>query len=63
MSYYNQYKISYPMKYPIRELSLNQVEDLIRLKYGDLVKSTNNKSYVSNTRLSKIFGISETKVR
>ena len=37
-----------------------QVDDLIKLKFGELVTTAVNTSYVSNWRLGKIFGVSTT---
>ena len=40
-----------------------QVDDLIKLKFGQLVTNVNHKSYISNRILGKVFGVSGSKVR
>ena len=47
----------------VKHLSKQQVDDLIKLKFGRLVTSNKNKQYVSNGTLSKIFGVSATRIR
>ena len=44
-------------------MSQQQVEDLIKLKFGKLVTSTQHKQYVSNAVLGRIFDVSATKIR
>ena len=46
----------------MKEFTEQQVNDLIRLKYGRLVDSPSNTSYVSNRVLGKIFKVSSTKI-
>ena len=40
-----------------------QVDDLIKLKFWQLVTDVNHKSYISNRILGKVFGVSGSKVR
>ena len=40
-----------------------QVDDLIKLKFGSLVTERGHRSYVSNPVLGKLFKVSGTKVR
>ena len=40
------------------QITEQQVDDLIKLKFGRLVTSENNKQYISNAILGKIFGVS-----
>ena len=40
-----------------------QVEDIVKLKYGQLVRHHNHISYVSNRVLGKIFGVSGSQIR
>ena len=47
----------------VKKLTESQVDDLIRLKFGSLVTFADNKQYVSNAVLGKIFGISASQVR
>ena len=46
-----------------KQLSESQVDDLIRLKYGQYVTHPSHYSWVSNVVLGKIFGISAGSVR
>ena len=39
------------------------MDDVIKLKFGALVDTTDHISYVSNTILGKIFGVSASKIR
>ena len=41
----------------------SQVDDLIKLKFGRLVESLPDTSYVSNRVLGKLFGCSSAKIR
>ena len=47
----------------VKQLSEKQVDDIIKMKYGSLVTSTQHIQYVSNATLGKIFGVSATKIR
>ena len=47
----------------VKQLSEKQVDDIIKMKYGSLVTSTQHIQYVSNATLGKIFGFSATKIR
>ena len=47
----------------VKQFTEQQVDDLIKLKFGRLVTSAKNVQYVSNATLGKIFGISASKVR
>ena len=47
----------------VKHFTEAQIDDLIKLKYGSLVTSANNKQFVSNAVLSKIFDISAHRVR
>ena len=47
----------------MKEFTANQVDDIIKLKFGQLVTSKHNKSYISNRVLGKIFGVSGSKIR
>ena len=42
----------------VKKISKEQVEDLIKLKFGGLVSSAECKQYVSNKTLGKIYGVS-----
>ena len=46
----------------VKQFAEQQVDDLIKLKFGRLVTSANHISYVSNATLGTIFGISASKV-
>ena len=39
-----------------------QVDDIIRLKFGSLVTSADHNQYVSNAVLVKLFGVSASKI-
>ena len=47
----------------MKEFTESQVDDLIKLKFGDLVTSADHTSYVPNRVLGKLFGVSGTKIR
>ena len=47
----------------VKNFNKDQIEDLIKLKFGSLVTSAQHKQYVSNDVLGKIFGVSATKIR
>ena len=47
----------------VKHFSKQQVDDLIKLKFGRLVSSADNVQYVSNEMLGKIFGVSASKIR
>ena len=47
----------------VKKLSEQQVDDIIKLKFGRMVDSANNIQYISNSILGKIFGVSATKIR
>ena len=46
-----------------KKFTEEQVDDLIKLKFGQLVTSADNIQYVSNAKLGKIFGVSATRIR
>ena len=46
----------------VKKLSEQQVDDLIKLKFGKLVTSADHKQYASNATLGKIFGVSASQV-
>ena len=47
----------------VKHFSKQQVDDLIKLKFGRLVTSANRVQYASNATLGKIFGVSASKIR
>ena len=47
----------------MKQFTDKQIQDIIKLKFGRLVTSNKNKQYASNATLSKIFGVSATRVR
>ena len=47
----------------VRKLTNEQVDDLIKLKFGRMVTSHHHVQYASNATLGKIFGISASQVR
>ena len=47
----------------VKHFSKQQVDDLIKLKFGRLVTSSDHVQYVSNETLGKIFGVSASKIR
>ena len=46
----------------VKQFTEQQVDDLIKLKFGRLVTSADNVQYVSNATLGQIFGVSASKV-
>ena len=46
----------------VKKLSEQQVDDLIKLKFGKLITSADHKQYASNATLGKIFGVSASQV-
>ena len=47
----------------VKEITEQQVDDLIKLKFGRLVTSKRNIQYASNAVLGRIFGVSASKIR
>ena len=47
----------------MKHFTKEQVDDMIKLKFGQLVTSANNTSYVPNRVLGQLFGVSGSKVR
>ena len=47
----------------MKTFTKEQVDDIIKLKFGRLVTSASNISYVPNHVLGKIFGVSKTRIR
>ena len=47
----------------MKEFTDNQVDDILKLKFGKIVTSIDHTSYVSNHILGKIFGVSTFKIR
>ena len=47
----------------VKQFTDDQVDDLIKLKFGRMVASADNVQYVSNNTLGKIYGDSATKIR
>ena len=47
----------------MKEFTAQQVEDIIKLKFGKLVTSVDNPSFVSNRVLGQIYGDSGQKIR
>ena len=47
----------------VKYFTEQQVDDLIKLKFGRLVESADHVQYVSNAILGKIFGVSAAKIR
>ena len=47
----------------MKEFSEQQVDDIIKLKFGKLVSEPGHRQYVSNRVLGKIFGASASKIR
>ena len=43
--------------------SKQQVDDLIKLKFGSLVTERGHRSYVSNEELGQLFKVSHTQIR
>lgn len=50
------------INYMVKKLTEQQVEDLIKLKFGKMVTSPDHRQYASNATLGKIFGISASQV-
>ena len=46
----------------VRHFTEQQVDDLIKLKFGRLVTSADNVQYVSNATLGEVFGVSASKI-
>ena len=46
----------------MKQFTNEQVDDIIKLKFGSLVVAENSKSYVSNKILGKLFKVSGTKI-
>ena len=47
----------------MKQFSEQQVDDIIKLKFGKLVDAPGHTSYVSNKILGKIFGVSGSQIR
>ena len=47
----------------MKELPQNQIDDIIKLKWGHLASDATGPTYTSNAALSKVFNISASKVR
>ena len=47
----------------MKQFTNEQVDDIIKLKFGSLVVAENSKSYVSNKILGKLFKVSGSKIR
>ena len=47
----------------MKEFSEQQVDDIIKLKFGKLVSEPGHKQYASNQVLGQIFGVSSSKIR
>ena len=47
----------------MKEFTDNQVDDILKLKFGKIVTSNDHTSYISNPILAKIFGVSANKIR
>ena len=47
----------------MKEFSDQQVDDILRLKYGRLVSEANHAAYATNATLGKIFKVSGGKIR
>jgi len=47
----------------MKHFTKEQVDDMIKLKFGQLVTSANNTSYVPNRVLGQLFGCSGSMVR
>ena len=43
----------------MKVFSENQIDDILKLKFGKIVSEPGHTAYVSNTVLGKIFGVSE----
>ena len=47
----------------MKEFSEQQVDDIIKLKFGKLVTEPGHKQYVANRILGQIFGVSASRIR
>ena len=47
----------------VKSFSEQQIDDLIKLKFGKLVTHADHVQYASNATLAKIFGVSAAKIR
>ena len=47
----------------MKEYTDQQIQDIIKLKFGKMVTSANHTSYISNRILGKLYGVSGSKVR
>ena len=47
----------------MKEFSEQQVDDIIKLKFGKLISELGHRQYVSNRVLGKIFGVSGSQIR
>ena len=47
----------------MKEFTNQQIEDIIKLKFGKMVTSANNTTYISNRVLGKLYGVSGSKIR
>ena len=47
----------------VKSFTEQQVDDLIKFKFGRLVESAYHVQYASNATLAKIFGVSAAKIR
>ena len=47
----------------MKEFTNQQIQDIIKLKFGKMVTSNNNATYISNRILGKLYGVSSTKIR
>ena len=47
----------------MKEFTEQQVDDLIKLKWGRLVSNARGPTFTSNAALGKVFGVSATRVR
>ena len=46
----------------MKKLSEEQVDDILKLKFGRIVEETGHRAYVSNRTLGKIFQMSEHRI-
>ena len=47
----------------MKEFTNQQIEDIIKLKFGKMVTSANNTTYISNRVLGKLYGVSGSKIQ
>ena len=47
----------------MKELTKEQVNDIVKLKWGQLVESATGPTYTSNKALGKLYGVSASKIR